>query len=557
MNLKVHFVRSCTWLNLATATLVTLLQRVPVERCLSVAEDCIASCPAGSLIRFVAIGAASLGTIDSVAGATLLASTLTTEPTGPLPPFNATVGVAITPIGFTIANLIAIGSWKIGGDIPPGLILTTVQPNGGTVINGGGNLDATTPDNALTTPILEGTPTIAGTYTITFQGFWKGGESGGPFGGKGVSSVFTFTVLVAGSAPIFSTQPISVTVTGGTVALDAASNTGTYQWMLNGTTPIAGATRSTLVLSDAASSVGSYTCVATNAIGSTTSNAATVSLTTTADVGRLVNISSRSRVGTGQNILIAGFVIGGAGASGSESLLIRGSGPALDKFAVANTLPDPDLSLFSGSGVLLGSNAGWAGDAKISGTAAAVGAFPWDLPPGKDAALLETLPAGAYTAQIAGASEDPGISLAEIYDATPAGTYTLRTPRIVNISARALVGTGGDILIAGFSVGGSTARTVLVRASGPALVPFGVNQTLPDPQLQIYSGAEVLATNSGWGGDSQISAAASSVSAFAWGSPTSNDSALLITLPPGPYTAQVAGAIGDTGIALVEIYEVP
>ena len=119
------------------------------------------------------------------------------------------------------------------------------------------------------------------------------------------------------------------------------------------------------------------------------------------------------------------------------------------------------------------------------------------------------------------------------------------------------MGTGGNILIAGFVIGGSTARTVLVRASGPALVPFGVAGTLPDPELQLFSGSTLLASNNGWGGTTEVSSTASSVGAFGWSSPTSNDSALLLTLPPGAYTAQVSGASGDTGVALVEIYEVP
>jgi hypothetical protein len=326
--------------------------------------------------------------------------------------------------------------------------------------------------------------------------------------------------------------------------------------MWNGSTPVAGATSPILLVSNAAASAGSYTCVATNSAGSVTSDAAVVAIDNTTNVGRLVNISCRAMVGTGGNILIAGFVVGGAGTAGSESLLIRGSGPALVPFGVTGTLPDPQLQLFSGSTVL-GTNDAWAGNAQISSTAAAVGAFAFSSPTSHDTALLEPLSAGAYTAQIAGESGDTGVALAEVYDATPAGTYTATTPRIVNISARVQVGTGGNILIAGFAIGGSTARTVLIRASGPALVPFGVTGTLPDPQLQLFSGSTVLESNSAWGGNAQISSTAAAVGAFGWGSPGSDDSAILITLPPGAYTAQVAGASGDTGVALVEVYEVP
>ena len=186
-----------------------------------------------------------------------------------------------------------------------------------------------------------------------------------------------------------------------------------------------------------------------------------------------------------------------------------------------------------------------------------MGAFAWSNPSSHDSALFENLQGGPYTAQISGQSGDTGVALAEVYDATPAGTYTSASPRLVNISARVPVGSGANILIAGFVIGGSTARTVLVRASGPALVPFGVSGTLPDPQLELFSGSSELEGNNGWGGNPQISNAAKTVGAFAWTSAQSNDSAILVTLPPGAYTAQVSGASGDTGVALVEVYEVP
>jgi hypothetical protein len=81
--------------------------------------------------------------------------------------------------------------------------------------------------------------------------------------------------------------------------------------------------------------------------------------------------------------------------------------------------------------------------------------------------------------------------------------------------------------------------------------------TLPDPELQLYSGTTLLESNTGWGGNAQIASVAASVGAFSWGSSATPDSALLVTLPPGAYTAQVSGASGDTGVALVEVYEVP
>jgi hypothetical protein len=395
--------------------------------------------------------------------------------------------------------------------------------------------------------------------------------------GSVTSSAATLTVTPS-EAITFARQPSSQTITSGSTvvfSVSVGSVSATYQWSLNGvplsdgasgSATISGSAGPVLVISGAtAANAGTYACVATNSVGPATSNPALLTVSSTTDVGRLINISCRAQVGTGANVLIAGFVVGGQGTTGSESLLIRASGPALVPFGVAGTLPDPQLQLFqsngNGTSTLIGTNDAWAGSAAIASTAAAVGAFAWTNTSSHDAALLDSLD-GPYTAEISGQSDDTGVALVEVYDATAAGTYTPATPRLVNISARLQVGTAGNILIAGFVIGGSTSKTVLIRVSGPALIPFGVTGTLPDPQLQLYQSnanatSTLLGSNNGWGGNFQIAEAAASVGAFAWSNPLSNDSALLITIPPGAYTAQVSGASGDTGVALAEVYEVP
>ncbi len=381
----------------------------------------------------------------------------------------------------------------------------------------------------------------------------------GAFTAAGMPSAGMNAFADSGVYPYFTGQPAPQTLgNGSTVVFNASASafpSPSFQWYLNGAA-IAGATGPTLLISGATSAnAGSYACVATNSQGSATSTPAALTVVNTADPGRLVNISCRAQVGTGGNILIAGFAVGGSGTSGSEPLLMRGSGPALAPFGVSGTLPDPQLKLFSGS-ALLGTNEGWGGSAQIATTAASVGAFAWTNPSSHDAALLEHLAAGAYTAQIAGQSGDTGVALAEVYDAA-AGTYTPMSARLVNISARVEVGAGGNVLIAGFVIGGSTSRTVLIRASGPALIPFGVSGTLADPELELFAGSASLGANSGWGGVTVVATVAASVGASEWSDPSSNDAALLVTLPPGAYTAQVSGASGDTGVALVEVYEVP
>ena len=128
--------------------------------------------------------------------------------------------------------------------------------------------------------------------------------------------------------------------------------------------------------------------------------------------------------------------------------------------------------------------------------------------------------------------------------------------KLINISTRGFVGVGANVMIVGFVVAGTAPKTVLIRASGPALSQFGVAGVLSDPKLSLTTAAGIaVASNTVWGGSSQIASAASQVGAFAW-STSSKDSAILITLQPGNYTAQVCGANGDTGDALVEVYDV-
>jgi len=273
----------------------------------------------------------------------------------------------------------------------------------------------------------------------------------------------------------------------------------------------------------------------------------------TVHTDRLINLSSRARVGPGEEVLITGFHIGGAQP---REVLLRAVGPGLDRFGVGGTLSDPRLALMQGNSVL-DQNDDW-GQAPNAGAIAAAfgttGAFNLS-PTSRDAAMLVTLPPGTYTVVVSGA-DGPGVSLAEIYDATT----TVDAERLVNISARGYVGTGDDILIGGFIVSGNAPKRILVRGVGPSLARYGVASTLADPVLVVRQGDTVLAQNDDWGTGAntaaELAAAATATSAFALNA-DSKDSAILLTLAPGSYTAQVSGAAGANGIALVEVYELP
>ncbi|MCX6942172.1 MAG: Ig-like domain-containing protein [Verrucomicrobia bacterium] len=264
--------------------------------------------------------------------------------------------------------------------------------------------------------------------------------------------------------------------------------------------------------------------------------------TTTTRTDRLINLSSRLRIGAGINVLIAGFVIGGTEA---KQVLIRGIGPALAGLGVQGTLANPQLRLYRGSEVIA-QNDDWSTGADSAALASAfqrLGAFA--LAPGsKDAALLVTLAPGAYTAHVV-ADAAGGVALAEIYDAS--GNPNADYQRLINLSTRGDVGTGENILIGGFIVTGNAPKRVLVRAVGPSLTAFGVAGAIVDPRLRVFTCAALIAENDNWSivpADTAATVqAARDTGAFALAN-GSKDAALILTLAPGAYTAQVSCADG-------------
>lgn len=267
--------------------------------------------------------------------------------------------------------------------------------------------------------------------------------------------------------------------------------------------------------------------------------------------GRLINLSVRTTAGAGSDTLIVGFVVAGGGG---RSLLVRGIGPTLGTFNVAGALSDPRIELYAGN-TPMAANDDWgqaANAASIASTSTLVGAFP--LPAGsRDAAALSLFAAGGYTVQVSGANSAAGVALMEAYDAGGGATA-----RLANVSARSVVGAGADILIAGFVVQGGSC-TILVRAVGPGLVPFGVDGALADPELGVFRDAQGVAVNNDWNTSANaasLAATAQAVGAFSLPS-ASRDAVVLVTLQPGAYTAQMSGVNGTTGIGLLEVYQVP
>jgi len=205
-------------------------------------------------------------------------------------------------------------------------------------------------------------------------------------------------------------------------------------------------------------------------------------------------------------------------------------------------LGDPVLNLYNSSGTLIASNDNWQSDphnADIQKN----GLAPANL---LESATFQTLAPGAYTVIVTGANSAQGIALVELYDLSPLSNSSLE-----NMSTRGFVGTLDKVLISGFIVGDVDSATVVVRALGPSLANYGVSGVLSDPTLTIYdSSGSAIATNGNW----QDNVNSIDIQKNALAPPNSLESALVLHLPAGAYTAIESGADGGTGIGLVEVY---
>ena len=253
-------------------------------------------------------------------------------------------------------------------------------------------------------------------------------------------------------------------------------------------------------------------------------------------------------------------------------MLLRAVGPTLGlaPFNVFGVLANPRLTLYRGS-ASLATNAGWGGTAALIAAFTQVGAFPITNSSSADAALLQTLASGTYTAHVTGSAGARGVALLELYDAD-SGTPAVE---LANISTRAMVGAVRDgALIAGFVITGTTANTVMIRGVSQSLGTLhGMRRALGASQVAVFDSAgRQIAANAIWSKpgrgnsraededddeDRQSEIEETSDRTGAFRLPRgSTDSALVLTLPPGAYTAQVTGRNNASGVALVEIYEV-
>ena len=259
-------------------------------------------------------------------------------------------------------------------------------------------------------------------------------------------------------------------------------------------------------------------------------------------IPRLINISTRARARQGADV-IGGFVVA---AGGAKTLAVIATGPSLSSSGVGQPLADPTLRVVRMSdGAVVASNDDWQAAANAS-QLAAIGLAPAHA---REAAILAPFPAGAYSAIVSGADGGDGVTVVAIYEVD----HPER--RLLNLSTRARVLTGEDVMIGGLVIAGSAPRTVAIVATGPSLAAHGIQDFLPNPTLTLVRSSDqaVVAANDDW----QSASNAQQLQAAGLAPSHTAEAAILVTLPPGAYTAIVAGVVGQTGVSVVGVYSLP
>ncbi len=268
---------------------------------------------------------------------------------------------------------------------------------------------------------------------------------------------------------------------------------------------------------------------------------ATPSPTPAAERASLLNLSTRGRAGSGNNVLIGGFILGPG--SGVKQVVVRAIGPSLAAAGVTSALLDPSLQLVNSSGQVVATNDNWI--TSVQGSEI----IKTNLAPAdpRESAIIASLAPGAYTAIVTGVESTQNIALVEVYDLD-----AVQAPQLLNISTRGPIDSGEGVMIAGTIIGGVEPETLLVRGLGPSFAtgPAQIDNPLPDPFLQLIdSQGTTISVNDNWQ-DSQ----ASEIEPTGLAPTNTLEPALLVTLPPGTYTALMSDVGGESGTGLLEIY---
>ena len=377
--------------------LVALLQRTPVVKYVLQFERAL-SAPVAKIVKMTTWVATSMGLFHATAGAT-------TYQINPASPAVATVGEGFSLVFDITGTPSAASSWRVTGDIPPGLSIPGLVGN-----------NINTEDSVA----IVGTPTTAGTYNVIAQA-WNGANQT-----RQTSTATTITIVVAEpplpDPPTILRKPSSTRVPMGGRAqffFESSGVVDSVQW-LKDDVALEGETGQTLIIQDASPTVeGVYSVQVSNAAGSAKSEGGSLTIDDAATAD-LVNLATRGLVGAGGDIMIGGLtVLGGS----TKTVLVRGLGPQLTADGVPGALADPELKVFQTlfdetpiRSQLLVTNDDWEDGSNADELATALTAQNKPLvADSKDAALLLTLNEGVYTFQLSGAGGTEGVGLIELF----------------------------------------------------------------------------------------------------------------------------------------------
>jgi Matrixin len=259
---------------------------------------------------------------------------------------------------------------------------------------------------------------------------------------------------------------------------------------------------------------------------------------TTTGNAQIVEVSTRGSVGTGDNVMIGGFIIDGT--TTTKKVIVRAIGPSLGASGISGALSNPLLQLYDSSGALLQTNDNWRDtqEQEIIDTT---------VPPTNnlESAIVADLAPGGYTAIVSGAAGGTGVALVEVYDLEPA------SGKLANISTRARVEAGDKALIGGFIINGPQSQRSVIRALGPSLGSIGVNGALANPTLDVYNtNGDLMVTND----DYYTTRDTALLGAYGLTPSSYLESAIYLEVAPGNFTAIVRGFGNTSGVGLVEIY---
>jgi hypothetical protein len=477
------------WLGVPGALLLLLLQRAPAVRPALAAGERLGASPLGAGLRSAVAAATALGGLHTLAGATAFVQ----SPSGTI---NGTVGTAVS-VGFTYTGTpTPVARFSVAGSLPPGLAFTPA-PNGGLIQSG--------------TPIISGTPTQAGSFSVRVQGFNNTGRT------DSVQHTIAFAITgPAGTAPSFSAQPAAQTAAVGAPVTFSATATGTapitFQWRKDGALIVGATGASYTIASVQVSDGGVYAVSATNATGTATST--TAALIVTAPAGSPPAIAAQPLA---QTVAAGSTVVFSVAATGTPA-------PSYQWRRDGNNIADATTATLV-----------------LSGTTGATAAL-----------------AGAYSVSISNGNGAPVIS-------TPAALTLATAPvdvgRLVNLSILTSL-SSGEKLTMGTAIGGAGttgSKPLVARAAGPALAQLGLTGLLPDPTMKLNNttgSAFVVDQNNDWGGSATLANVFASVGAFGYASATSRDAAIFHPgLDRGNYTVEINDNGAGNGTVIAELYD--